>query len=318
MSALPRYLYSLALLAMIFSATPTWSSDDFNIWAVPNINFGTWNDAGTLSTTTVGCIESWDKRKTKDYRLTLSSASSNSNFYLYRNGDTSQTGNNRIQVDISSRDIKSSPTYTLFLNDEATYKRKGQKQNCPDGDNGELKLTILQGELTSAIAGNYSASFTLSGMGGKGYRRSDSQNFQVFLSVENPQVQISGLDDINLTTDPLATGGIEVDENFCVYAASTDYRLTITSTQYSAGNFSLVSSQGDELPINLQFADNITGASMQNVQVASSMNGTGDNASSSCGGEDNATLRISVSESGLREASTGNYGASLTLLVEPI
>jgi len=303
---------------MTFGATPSWAADDFSIWSIPNIDFGSWSNAGTLSTTTAGCIESWDKRKKKDYRLKLEGASNDRNFYLYRNGDENQSGNNRVQIDISSRDIKSSPNYTLFENEEETSKRKGQPKNCPDGDNGELKFVILQSELDTAAAGNYSASFTLSGEGGKKYSEDDDENFQVFLTVANPQVKISGLDDINLATDPLSTGSIEVDEDFCVYAASTDYRLTITSTAYTGGNFALESSQGDELPINLLFADNTTGNSLQNVQATSTLTGTGDNSSNSCGGTDNAMLRISISEPTLREASTGNYSASLTLLVEPI
>ena len=316
---LPKRIFlNLLALACVFGSSHSVRADDFSIWSIPDTDFGSWSSGGTLTNTVTGCIESWKGNKTKDYKLTLTGDSSGSDFYLYRNGDITQTGNNRIQVDIFVRDIFTQPSFEQLSNDDETSERKGQKNNCPSGDNGQLQFTILASELAAANGGNFSATFELSGRGGHRSRKNDSTEFEISVTVANSQLKISGLQNIALTTDPSSTGGLTADEAFCVYSDATSYKITISSDEYQAGNFALTSGLGDKVQIDLLYADNGSGTSMQTVQPSSALTGSGDNSSNSCSGNDNATLRVNIDESTLRQASSGNYAATLTLLVEPI
>ncbi|MEP4148048.1 MAG: hypothetical protein ABJL54_12555 [Halioglobus sp.] len=317
MSFYKCFFLSLVASTAIFASEHS-GADEFDIWPVPNTNFGTWSDGGTLSASVTGCIESYKGNKTKNYRLTLSGDSSDNDFYLYRNGDTSQTGNNRIRIDISARDLMTRPTYETFSNGSEISKRKGQKNNCPNGVNGQLQFLIPESALEAASGGNFSAFFELSGRGGHRERKTDSTTFQVSITVSSPQVQISGLQDLVLSTDPTSSAGMTADEAFCVYSSATDYRISISSSEYNEGGFALASGFGEKIGIALLYADNASGTNMQSVQPAVALTGAGDGSSNTCTGSSNATLRISVSEQTIREATTGNYAATLTLLVEPI
>lgn len=295
-------------------------ADDFKIWSIPSIDFGTWSNAGTLTSSVTGCIVSEEKRNKKDdYRLELKGESSGGVFYLYLNGNDSLTGNERIAIEISARDLFSSPGYEPLNPDDETSRREGQLKNCPDGDNGELRFVLRQGDLASAAGGRYSAEFELTGEGGKRFSEDDDTGFSVYVEVQNPQVRISGLDDLNLVTDPQSASGLTFDESFCVYSSQTDYRITMTSSTYGPdGGFSLAGPSGPDIPVSFLFTDNNFATGLQTVQPGVSLAGAGSSASNSCDGTDNATLRLQVDEQAIREARTGSYGSTVTFYVEPI
>ena len=318
MSFYRRFLFSLVASTALLTSTHCFAANVFSIWSVPNVNFGSWNDAGTLVNTITGCIESYKNSSKKNYKLTLTGDGSGSAFYLYLNGDTSQTGTNRIQVDISVRDLFTKPNYDSLINGSETSARKGRLSGCPGGVNGDLNFVILESELAAATGGDFSGSFELSGRGGQNFNKNDSTTFQLSITVVAPQVKISGLQDMVFATDPTSAAGMTADETFCVYSGASDYNITISSSDYENGSFALASNSGEKVGIDLLYADNASGTGMQAVQPSVALTGSGDSSSNICNGSDNATLRVSVGEQTIREASSGNYAATITLLVEPI
>jgi hypothetical protein len=313
------------LVTLTVTAAALWrgqqasAADDFDIYPISDIDFGSWDDAGSLSTTTLDCIESWDNKRQKDYRLTLTNVLGGADFYLYLDGDSSESGDNRILITVSHRDIEDDPSnYEQLVEGVEGDKKKGQENNCPDV-NSELTIDIDSSELNGKTSGFYSGTFELSGVGGKGYSESDSETFDITITIATSQamVQISRVDDINVMGSSTLSG-FSIDESFCVYSSETTYQLTVSSiNQDSAGNFSLAGPQAEEFPLEIFFED-IANSSGQISVTNLPVTGSGDNQSASCSGVDNAKLTINFNEATLQAASPGVYTSSITLLVTPL
>lgn len=142
--------------------------------------------------------------------------------------------------------------------------------------------------------------------------------FSVFLQVLD-SVRISGLEDIDLGSfGGSDTGDVEGEASFCVYVnGQGSYRLTPTSAN---GKKSFVmAGDGNEIEYTLKLAGTADGASV----AAPAVHGSASNdfiGSQFLNCEDtgdNAQVRIEVAEQEIRQAATGNYSDTITLLLNP-
>lgn len=322
-------LFTCAVLLPLFlTMTRVEAASYVNIDGASNVNFGTWVNSGTYSSSQNLCIASanttswipWRGSKTRDYRIKVSSLDNASGLFLYKNGNSAATGNQRIAVTFRHRDlIGSGGTEELSANQYDQIENTGQFFYCIflGGDNARLEVELPSGQLNSAVSGYYSGRFQLQADNG---RAIDSQSFEVTVQVEGgSDVRISGLDDIDLGRYGGAnTGDISATESFCVYSSNSDYRLSVSSmNQNGNGDFYLSSSQtGDAIPMTLRFDDSASAVSGMPVGNQS-LKGRGNSSAEDCGGSDNASLNFSIMEEDLRASSSGIYSDTVILLVEP-
>ena len=131
------------LVILCLGAHPARSADDFNFGFLPAINLGVWSDSGSLSATTDACIESWNGRSTRNYRFTVSDDIGGSGFYLYRDGNGSNSGSDRIAVTLLTKDSISSDVFGEITPDSPISPRAGQTQGCSAGDNASSGLISM-------------------------------------------------------------------------------------------------------------------------------------------------------------------------------
>ncbi|MEX2468205.1 MAG: hypothetical protein WD396_00480 [Pseudohongiellaceae bacterium] len=285
---------------------------------IGDVNFGTWVNAGLFSSATDFCIESWSRGSAVDYKIRVISFENPGSLYLYRSGDASATGNQRIAVDFIHSDlIGSGGQETLLASQYDQIDNEGQRNNCDTGgNNARLRIELSAQALNAAAAGNYSGSFSLEADNGS----TDSVTFDVSVEVQgSPEVRISDLDDLDFGLYGAGrTGNLQASERFCVYSSESSYRLSVSSSnQDGGGNFYLTSGGTDDaIPMDVLFADRGTGAGTEPVGNQS-LSGVGNNTADDCGGGNNATLTFTVQESDLRASSSGVYSDSVVLLVQP-
>jgi len=317
----PRSTIVLACLIAVFltTASPYSFANAFIIYGLADLDFGQWDDSGAVSTSALRCVESRKGNKERNYRLSFTNSLGTGGFYLYLDGNGSNTDANRIAIDIFEKDLFYSNSYQAVTPGSNTTNRKGQNQACPSGNNFQYRVDIASAELATANPGSYTGTFTVSGQGGQNYSRSDTDTFSVFVEVlsSEPQVKISGLDNILATSGATNTLGLSVDEYFCVYSEAGGYQVTVTSSVTSSGSFALAGANESLLPIDVSFADNTAGTGLSSVE-GSTASGSGDTSSPSCSGGNNAMLRVQASDADLSASSTGSYTATLTVLVEPL
>jgi len=320
--------YAFLVLCLLLGTTAN-AADYHNIGNVPGQNFGTWADAGTVSMTYIGCVASANtKNKTPHhhginypYILSVESLDGGGDFYLYLDNDSSNTGDDRILMNIYHRDILDATSYEQFIeNSFESQSHLGQFKQCVlYGDNSEFKFEITGAELASKNSGTFQGNFKLHGLGGSSFNKHKHDNFNVSITVDStqPQVRITGMDDIDFGQFSGA-GSLQINERFCVYASDGNYNISVSSSsQDGSGNFYLPKAAGGvSIPISLYFID--SGSGSGNTQVFNAaISGVGDASSETCSGTNNATLTFSMDEQSLRNASSGNYLETFTLLIQP-
>ena len=316
------------LLPLLITMSRVEAASYINIDGASNVNFGTWVNSGSYSSSQNLCIASanttswipWRGSQMRDYRIKINSLDSASGLYLYKDGNSAAGGNQRIAVTFRHRDlIGSGGTEELFANQFDQFENSGQFFYCVffGGDNARLEVELPASQLNAAVSGSYSGRFQLLADNGGA---TDTQSFEVSVQVEGgSDVRISGLDDIDLGRyGGASTGDISATESFCVYSSNSAYRLSVSSlNQNGSGDFYLASSQTDDIiPMDLRFADSasaVTGTPVGNQ----SLSGMGDASAEDCGGRDNASLNFRIMEEDLRASSSGAYSNTVILLVEP-
>ena len=166
--------------------------------------------------------------------------------------------------------------------------------------------SALAGAATGALAANDGSLGT-----------SSTGDLAVTLSIAD-RVQITGLEDITLGTYG-GSGGLTGDATFCVYRNGTGvYDLVATSANEQAGAFK-ASDGTDEIVYAVKVDEDTDPSDGFDVSSGTAKTGlTGDDAATDCGGNDNASLRVSFAEADLQAAPTSNgYADTITLLVTP-
>ncbi len=300
---------------------------ELKIHPVPSLSLGTWDDAGTVATDNLFCIQSSKKKSTTNsndfcpYEVEVRSSDGANQFYLYLDNDNSNTGDNRILVTLQHRDILDGNVYEILSEDVfESQSHYGQGKNCnQNGDNSQLRVEISGTELSGKTAGTYTGNFELRGEGGVNFKKKDDEDFSISINVStsDPQVQISGLDDFVLG-DFNGSGNVTASDSFCAYAESTGYRISVSgNNQDQAGNYFLSSAAGNNLlPVQLAYAANGTGPGTINL-TGQNVTGLSGSSTIGCNDTNNATLTLSIDEQDLRSATSGTYTETLILLMEP-
>lgn len=320
----------LALIAIHFSPMAN-AADYMNVGNLRNLNLGTWTGAGSLSRSRVWCVASADSNSrnpgggasTMPYQVMAEDrAGPGGDFYLYLNDDTSATGNRRIRATVSHRDVLDGNSFEqLNHGSYDTHSHLGQFRDCRNnGNNSEMRAEISAAEMAGKLNGRYRGFFRLTGIGGESGSATDTDNFNIIVRIQaSPQVQISGLDNLNLGSHS-GVGNINREENFCVYStsASGSYNLSVSSSnQDGGGNFFLDGTAGQPpIPYNLFFIDSGTGPGSQAVGNGT-LSGFGNSSDQFCNGANNATLSVSIQEAVLQQALSGSYTDTLVILVSP-
>lgn len=310
--------FSLTLISLGTSNTYG-QSDELSIETPSDYVFGTWT-TGSLSQTTLSCVVAVRGGKTKNYKTKVVNVDTGDGFYLYRNGVTSSTGNERIEVTFEHTDtLQGSNPYELLYHDNyESQPHTGQDQGCPNGDNSSLKVSISASELSGKLGGDYIGYFDQV-IRESSLEASTMQAFAVEVTVGAvAQVQISHLDGISFGQYG-STGDLSADEHFCVHssAANGAYRLSVSSNNQASGNFFMVdSSINASIPMAVLFSASGSGSGTIPM-TSNSVSATGDSSSTDCSGGDNATLTMSLTEADLLAAKTGSYVETLIIFVEP-
>jgi hypothetical protein len=286
--------------------------------------FGTWANYGslTMNRTTCAAATGGKHDDPKDYKSKVSNDDGEDGFYLYLDGDSDYTGNQRIEISFQHRDTLASDGNTFETLDEddwESHKHKGQEEGCEDGDNSQLKVDISGAELGSKFSGSYTGQFYQTIKEGKKDEETDIFLVTVTLA-SSPEVQISHLGSIAFGSFVAGAGGLSVNEPFCIYSEATNgaYRLSVSSdSQDVAGNFYMEDSIIEEkIPLSVLFSASGSGAGTISM-TSNYVSGAGNSDNTDCNGGDNATLTFSIADLDLQGASSGSYSELLTIFVEP-
>lgn len=296
---------------------------------IANVSFASWSDDGAVQAAVDDCAYSWTGNSRRKYEFSIADANS-SDFYIYYQGVTSNTGNQRIPVSFSSRwrnadssnaNKRAWKVWRVHAPNQSpanNYRGTRSGRDCRnEPTNLELVVDIAQADLEGAYGGAYSSTFSVSGVNQDGLTHSDT--FTVSINVEaDDYVRVSGMDDVAFTSN--FVNAVQADETFCIYSTLTNYDINISSPNTTNGQFALLDSSGTGalLPISVQFADNTTGTGLENVTPAApTVDGQGNSTSDSCGGVNNAMLRYSVTADTVMGSATGTYSTTFTLVVSP-
>ena len=239
-------------------------------------------------------------------------------YFFYLDDDNTNVGNARLSASFEHRDVKvGTPFETLTDGVYSSNTHTGQFRDCNNGDNSEVKMTILETELENARAGLYRGRFRAEAIGGSSGTRTHGRNLVMTLRISEI-VRISSLD--NVLLGPWGgSGDLSGDETFCVYSNndSAGYTISFSSPNESGGVFRLSNGSGTEfVDYQLEFADSVGGAG--SAVGTGSLVGNGSNSASDCGSVDNARLSVSVSEANLGSATPDSYSDTVTILVAPL
>jgi hypothetical protein len=302
--------------------------DHFDIEPLMSFILSDWNDSGDVSDSTISCISSADtnsknpNRRDLAYPYTIKISSlDGSDYSLYLNGNNSAASNAVIAISLSHKDVLV-PTSDETLSHDTydSHTHLGQFRECETaGNNSQIGINISASELETKVPGDYIGHFRISGIGGESGSATDFEDFivTITLGMAAPMVRITGMDDVSLGSFN-GSGDLVADENFCVYASETTYRISINSnSQDAGGNFFINGvTSGDSIPVSLYFADNGRGPGITAV-LNTPVVGSGDSSYEFCQGGSNATMTFIVQEQDMREASTGDYLETFTFLVQP-
>lgn len=287
-----------------------------------DFDFGTWSDDGNILLSRLHCIASANGSNTSgalyDYNLRIKNTFNSNNYYLYLDGNTSQTGTSRIEVIIKHQDIAASSSLVQLVPDVYdTHEHSGRYKNCPlTGDNSKIEISILETELSQAVVGDYRGFFRVEMQGGSNGNKKKHKDFEVTLTTNASLVKISSVDNLDLGTYGFS-GNMTDTERFCVYSQVGSYSLTVSSANQDInGDFYLSNAGLTEVPYTLSFVDSGFGQGVTEVSNLS-LSGQGDSSSETCGGTDNASLSLIILESDLQALESGTYSDTINLLVEP-
>jgi len=317
------FMFSLSVMNQATAARG--DNQAIYIDAPANYNFGLWANAGNLSDIKTSCavatqIQGSNGLSSKNYSVKVTNLDTGDGFYLYLDGNTSNTGNRRIEVSIKHADILAGTPFEFLYSDlYESQKHPGQLPGCVSGHNSALKVDIGSAELSSKIAGDYVGNFEIWIKEG-GDEFPSPTSFSISVSVGGfAKVQISHLDTVSFGQYS-GTGNLSADESFCVYSEGINgaYRISLSSaSQDSSGNFYMTeSASGDQLPLQIFFSD--SGFGSGTIPMTSNyVSAIGDFNDTNCSGNDNATLSMLLAASDLQSARSGIYQDVITILVEP-
>jgi len=128
-------------------------------------------------------------------------------------------------------------------------------------------------------------------------------------------VRVSNLNDINLGTFAGGGGGLAGTDTFCVYRNGTG-NYTINMTGDGAASAFTLANGANTVPYSVDFVNGATTTAMSTGTALAGQTGA-NTVSDTCGGVDNVSVNISVSNGALSAAPAGTYSGVLTMVVAP-
>ena len=325
-------LYSQASIAAKGGGSGPSPSDYVDVGAPGSQSLGTWaigdgdqSPVQSLCTASANYSQknpnpAWSPAPVQEpYSFKVTDLSAAAGYYLYLNGDTTQTGNGRIPVEFDHQDTLQPVGYETLSNDVYdSHYHLGQFSGCSNGNNSDLRMRLISTNLAQAKAGTYTGTFRAGAIGGSSGTVVSTADFTATITIANA-VQVSGLSNINIGT--WAGGADKIAEgSFCVYSntAGATYSISISSpNQDASSNFFLVNPGATaSIPYGLQFTDNVS-ASTGTTVGATPISGAGNNSVPGCGGIANAKLIVSILATDMQTAPTDSYSDTITLVVVP-
>lgn len=207
-------------------------------------------------------------------------------------------------------DLPTPATYTLLPNVKTSRVLAGVT-NCPAPANARLRLRVTQANLVNAAGGSYTRAFTVAVTNAGGGRRSHSAT--VTFTINVPLIaRISQINDINLG---MWTGGDLVgSDSLCIYRNGPGL-YTVTTSGNGGGPY-VVSSGAAQVPYAVDWNDGAGFAPMTSgTPLTNRTNAWTAGDGCNGGANNNATVRVTVSEAALGSATvTGTYSGVLTIL----
>lgn len=130
----------------------------------------------------------------------------------------------------------------------------------------------------------------------------------------NNLVMVSNLGDINLGTYS-GTGNLTGSDSFCVYRnGAGNYNITMNGSGGS-GAYLLNDGGTNNLPYTVSFTNG--SANSMTASTALTAQANANTTSTTCGGSDNVSVGVTVTNASLAAAPAGTYTGSLTVIVAP-
>jgi hypothetical protein len=192
-------------------------------------------------------------------------------------------------------------------------KDKIGASSCPSADNAQIRVDLTLADLSTALAGNYQGTFTLT-VGQNTGSQQAAEQFTVSLTVPE-MIRISGLTDIDLGVFD-GTNDLNGQSAACVYRNSGADAYSLTATGGSSNGFE-VSNGLDTIAFQVAY-DNGSGVPGPLVHATPTNQNNADTTDPACGGSPNASVRVTALASDMVGSSAGNYAGILTLIVAPL
>ena len=131
-------------------------------------------------------------------------------------------------------------------------------------------------------------------------------------------VRIGQLNDIAFGT--LTTAGADrvLTDNLCVYTSSATGRYRVTATGTSSGSTFMMTSGGNQLPIELQWAFSANQTSGTPLLPSTAVAGTTGNTNNfTCNGQPSASLIVILRAAQNGSARAGSYSGSVSIRIAP-
>lgn len=279
---------------------------------IPDLDLGVWTPGmGAVSVNESFCVHSdfffgifvvpWQARLDD-----LSGASTGSQFRL---ANTAGSGTVAFTAELTDLRDLSSEILAPGVLTPASFQ--GDRPSCPNGLNARLELTFDASGLEGAPAGVYEGDFQFFAS----RSGSDTDNFRVRIRIPEV-VQVSDLDDIPLGTFG-GVGDLVGSDSVCVYRNDVSTLYEVQALGQGAGSAFVLEQGAASLPFEVAYDDGsgFTDLTAGGAPIAAS---GADAVSTSCGGGNNGTLRVTVREADLLAAETGSYAGTLTLTVAPL
>lgn len=278
----------------------------------------TWTGSGDLTGTSTGCIRSRTNNPRRPLNYGIMAIQS------FAGDIVASDGSNQLIMDLDFEGVSLQDggfTGTVF--------RGATNCNTVDLDVriAESQLENLpEGTYTTAGQGTYGRVIICATPGGatncdiSPSSPYDDSNIEITVNIP-AYTRLFNVGDIHLPPYDGMSSTVIQDMLFCVKSTSSaaGYTLTATSDTHhvTATDFAMSKSGGETIPYTLLFSASTNpaaGSALVSGSPAGPFTGSRQN---SCGGGDNASMRVQVAGTDIQTASPGNYSGQITILVEP-
>jgi uncharacterized protein YdbL (DUF1318 family) len=131
------------------------------------------------------------------------------------------------------------------------------------------------------------------------------------------QAQITSINDINLGAWTIASSAPTGFDDICVYTSTGSYEVTTTSANFTGANYRLYDGSANYVVYTVSWNDATGGGGAAMTHNTAMTGQTGNSASATCGGSQNASVQVDITNVAMAAAVAGTYTDTLTMVVAP-